>query len=303
MTEDLSQARYSYSPIVERPKLELPGGARVAVWVVPNIEHYEYLPAEARVRNPWPRTPHPDVLGYGGRDYGNRVGLWRMFEVLDKHDIRCTVSLSMAVLRMYPEIFEAMEARRWEYMSHGLFNTRYHWGYGEDEERAAIAQCQKIHLEATGRPLKGWFGPAVSFTRNTVDLVAEAGLDYICDFYHDDQPTPLKSKHGTLISVPYSMDLNDAMVYRQPVEADDFARMVTDHFDTVYREGERQPRVMCVALHPYMMGAPHRIRALDRALAYIRGHEDVWVATGEEIAAWYRAHGLAAFQAHLGAEA
>jgi len=303
VNEDLSNRRYSYSPIVERPKLELPGGARVAVWVVPNVEHYEYLPAEARVRNPWPRTPHPDVLGYGGRDYGNRVGLLRMFEVLDKHQIRCTVSLSMSVLRMYPEIFEAMEMRRWEYMSHGLFNTRYHWGYDEAEERAAIAECKKIHLEVTGRPLKGWFSPAVSFTRNTADLVKEAGLSYICDFYHDDQPTPLATRHGTLVSVPYSMDLNDAMVYRQPVEADEFARMVTDHFDTVYREGETQPRVMCVALHPYMMGAPHRIRALDRALAHIRSHPDVWIATGEEIADWYRGHGLEAFQAHIGAEA
>ncbi|MET0293551.1 MAG: polysaccharide deacetylase family protein [Phenylobacterium sp.] len=303
MSGDLAAARYSYSPIVERPKLPLPGGARVAVWVVPNVEHYEYLPAEARVRNPWPRTPHPDVLGYGGRDYGNRVGLWRMFEVLDKHEIRCTVSLSMSVLKMYPEIFEAMEQRRWEYMSHGLFNTRYHWGYGEAEERAAIARCQQIHQDVTGRPLKGWFSPAVSFTRNTADLVAEAGLDYICDFYHDDQPTPLRTKHGLLISVPYSMDLNDAMVYRQPVEAAEFAQMVIDHFDTVYAEGERQPRVMCVALHPYMMGAPHRIRALDRALAHIRGHGDVWFATGEEIAAWYRDKAMAGFQAQLGAEA
>ena len=103
--------RFTYSPVVERPKLSWPNGARVAVWVCPNIEHYEYLPAEVRVRNPWPRMPHPDVLGYGGRDYGNRVGLWRMFEVLDKHNVRCTVSLSMSVIEMYPEILEAMEAR------------------------------------------------------------------------------------------------------------------------------------------------------------------------------------------------
>jgi allantoinase len=301
--EDLSTRRYSYSPIVDRPRLELPNGARAAVWVVPNIEHYEYLPAEVRVRNPWPRTPHPDVLGYGGRDYGNRVGLWRMFEVLDKHEIRCTVSLSMSVIEMYPRIFEAMETRRWEYMSHGLYNTRYHWGYGEDEERAAIAHCKVIHQRLTGRPLKGWFSPAVSFTRNTADLVAEAELQYICDFYHDDQPTPLRTKHGPLISVPYSMDLNDAMVYRQPVEAEEFARMVTDHFDTIYREGESQPRVMCVALHPYMMGAPHRIRHLDRALAHIRAHRDVWIATGGEIADWYAQAAMPAFQAHLGAEA
>ncbi len=123
----------------------------MAVWVCPNIEHYEYLPAEVRVRNPWPRMPHPDVLGYGGRDYGNRVGLWRMFEVLDKHSVRCTVSLSLSVIEMYPAILEAMEARRWEYMSHGYFNTRYHWGYAPEEE-LEVNRAQQGHAPAADRP-------------------------------------------------------------------------------------------------------------------------------------------------------
>src|SRR5262245_3448751 len=258
--------RFAYSPIVERPKLSWPNGARVAVWVCPNIEHYEYIPAEVRVRNPWPRMPHPDVLGYGGRDYGNRVGLWRMFEVMDKHAIRCTVSLSLSVIEMYPEILQAMEARRWEYMSHGLYNTRYHWGYSEDEERAVIAHCSEIHQRLTGRKLRGWFSPAASFTVHTPDLLAEVGITYWCDTYHDDQPTPIKVKRGELISIPYAMDINDAMIYRQPVEAEEFAQMIVDHFDTVYREGETAGRVMSVALHPYMMGSPQRVKHLDRAL-------------------------------------
>jgi allantoinase len=295
--------RFTYSPVVERPKLSWPNGARVAVWVCPNIEHYEYLPAEVRVRNPWPRMPHPDVLGYGGRDYGNRVGLWRMFEVLDKHSVRCTVSLSMSVIEMYPEILEAMEARRWEYMSHGYFNTRYHWGYGEQEEREVIEHSKATHLRLTGRKLRGWFSPAISNTLNTPDLVKQAGLDYICDFYHDDQPTPLATKHGTLMHVPYTMDLNDALIYRQPVEAEEFAQMIVDHFDTVYREGSENGRVMCIALHPYMMGAPHRLKHLDRALGYIRQHKDAWVCTAEEILDWYVANGLKPYQQHLGKEA
>ena len=295
--------RFTYSPIVERPRWTLPNGARVAVWVVPNIEHYEYLPAEVGVRNPWPRTPHPDVLGYGGRDYGNRVGLWRMFEVLDKHAIRCSVSLSMSVIQMYPDILEAMEARRWEYMSHGTFNTRYHWNYSEQEERDAIAWSKEVHLRLTGRRLRGWFSPAVANTMNTPDLVKEAGLNYFCDFYHDDQPTPIATKHGPLLCIPYSMDINDANIYRQPVEAAEFSQMIVDHFDTVYREGATHPRVMCIALHPYMMGAPHRLKHLDRALGYIRGHEDAWICTGEEIADWYAASGLEQYQAHIGGEA
>ena len=104
--------RYSYSPIIARPRIVWPGGARVALWIVPNIEHYEYLPAYVRTRNPWPRSPYPDVLGYGTRDYGNRVGLWRMFEIMDRYDFRCTVSLSLSVYEHYPEIREAIEARR-----------------------------------------------------------------------------------------------------------------------------------------------------------------------------------------------
>jgi len=292
--------RYSYSAIVDRPKLNWPNGARVAVWVLPNIEHYEYLPVERRIRDPWPRMPHPDILGYGGRDYGNRVGLWRMFEVMDRHDIRCTVSLSLSVIEMYPEILQAMEQRRWEYMSHGLYNTRYHWGYGEDEERAVIAHCSEIHERLTGRKLRGWFSPAASFTLNTPDLLAEAGITYWCDTYHDDQPTPIKVRRGELISIPYSMDINDAMVYRQPVEAEEFAQMIVDHFDTVHREGGR---VMSIALHPYMMGSPQRVKHLDRALGYIRRHEDAWIATGAEIADWYIANGKQAYQTWLGREA
>src|SRR5882724_8674376 len=230
----------AYSPITQRPPLHWPNGARVALWVVPNIEHYEYLPAFVRTRNPWPRSPYPDVLGYGTRDYGNRVGIWRMFEIMDRHDIRCTVSLSLSVYEHYPEIREAIEQRRWAIMSHGVYNTRYHWDLTEEEERQQIAEAQAIYERTTGRKLAGWFSPAISHTLNTPDLVAEAGMRYICDFYHDDQPTPIRVRKGSLVSVPYSMDLNDAMIYRQPVEAEDFARMVTDHFDTVWREGATQ---------------------------------------------------------------
>ena len=159
------------------------------------------------------------------------------------------------------------------------------------------------HLRLTGRKLRGWFSPAVSNTLNTPDLVKEARLEYFCDFYHDDQPTPVATRQGPLIHIPYSMDLNDAMIYRQPIEAEEFAQMIIDHFDTVYREGNENGRVMCVALHPYMMGAPHRLKHLDRALAYIRQHKDAWICTAEEILDWYTANGLQAFQHHLGKEA
>lgn len=276
--------RFEYSALPERPTGRWPNGARTALWVAPNIEHYEYLPEHIRVRNPWPRMPHPDVLGYGLRDYGNRVGVWRMMQLFDRLALRCTVSLSMSVLDMYPEIAEGMLARNWELMSHGLYNTRYHWGLSESEERAAIEECQAIHRRVVGSGLKGWFSPAGSNTLATPDLVAEAGIQYLCDLYHDDQPTPLKVRSGgKLWSLPYSMEVNDFVAWRRGQEAAEFGQKIRDEFDTLYAEGAMRCNVMNIALHPFIMGQPHRIEHLEGALEYILSHEDVWCATGSEI--------------------
>jgi len=294
--------RVPYSAIVDRPRVALPNDARVALWVVPNIEHYEYLPREINTRDPWPRMPHPDVLGYGVRDYGNRVGLWRMLEVFDRYAIRCTTSLSISVYEHYPEIFEACEQRGWDTLCHGVYNTRYHWGIPEEVERAAIRDCVETYRRLTGRQLAGWFSPATSHTLNTPDLVAEAGIRYYTDWFHDDQPFPMRVRKGSLISVPYTIDLNDFILERGGVEAEDFGQMIRDHFDTVYAEGVDQPRVMAIALHPFIMGQPHRIGHLDAALDYIMGHEGVWQATGAEIADWYIANALPRMRTHLAGE-
>jgi peptidoglycan/xylan/chitin deacetylase (PgdA/CDA1 family) len=287
MSEISADARIAYAPIGERPRLQWPGGARVALWVVPNIEHYEYLPPAHPIRDAYPRMPHPDVQTYGGKDYGNRAGLWRMFEMFDRHRIRATVSLNLAVIDHYPEVFAACEARRWDTMGHGLYNTRYMWGVSEADERAHIAQCVDIFRRRTGRQLQGWLSPALSHTLATPDLVAEAGIRYYCDLVHDDQPWPVRVRSGQLITLPYTVDLNDAVTQRQGYEAEDFAQMTIDTFDTLWREGEERGRVMCIAVHPYNMGQPHRIGHLDRALAHIMSHDGVWAATGTEIADWY----------------
>jgi len=284
--------RIAHSPLPARAPLRWPGGARVALWVAPNIEHYEYLPEKIRVRNPWPRVPHPDILGYGLRDYGNRVGVWRLMEVFDRLRLPVTVSLSMAVLDMYPDLAEAMMKRQWEFMSHGLYNTRYHWNLSEAEEREAIEECQAIHLRHTGTRLAGWFSPAASNTHLTPDLVAESGIRYLCDLYHDDQPTPIRVRRGTLTSLPYSMEINDSIAWRRGQEAEAFARKIRDEFDTLYAEGEVHGRVMNIAVHPFIMGQPHRIEALAEALEYILGHDGVWCATGAQIVDWYRQQSL-----------
>jgi peptidoglycan/xylan/chitin deacetylase (PgdA/CDA1 family) len=194
-----------------------------------------------------------------------------------------------------------MERRGWELMSHGIYNTRYHWNFSEAEEREAMQEAAAIHLHLTGRRIRGWFSPAITNTLRTFDLAAETGYDYTADLYHDDQPFPLQVKSGKLLSMPYSVDLDDVILHRRGEEVDSFARQIRDYFDTVYEEGAEQGRVMCIALHPYWVGQPHRIRAFRRAMEYILSHPGVWLTTAAEIADWFNANHLPAIEAHLAA--
>lgn len=284
--------RYPYSAIIDRPPLKLPNDARVAVWVAPNVEHYEYKPPMNPHRNPWPLRPHPDLPNYSHRDYGNRMGVWRMFDLFDKHDIRGTVSINVAVWDHFPEIAEAMVARNWDYMSHGIYNTRYAYAMDEALERAMIEDVIATTKRHTGKMISGWLGPALSTTLRTPDLLAEYGIKYWVDYFHDDEPTEITVKKGRLISIPYSIEINDAIacgMTRQSAET--FGRMIKDQFDVLYAEGATHPKVMAICLHPYIINTPSREKYLDDAFAYIRSHDQVWVTTGEEIADYYYAHG------------
>jgi peptidoglycan/xylan/chitin deacetylase (PgdA/CDA1 family) len=294
----------TYSPIVDRPPIRWPNDARVAFWVVPNVEFYEWDPPPNAYRNAWPR--HPYVKGYSWRDYGNRVGFWRMLDVFDRAGIRPTASLNMAVLDHFPEIREAMVERDWELMSHGLYNTRYLFGLDADEERALIQDTIETLQRHTGRQLKGMFGPAASITANTMDLMAEAGLIYSADWYLDDQPFPLNVESGRLVCVPYTWELNDGLWMTEGYgkgmgtqEADFFLQMCKDQFDVLYEEGAESGRVMCIALHTSIFGQPYRVRYLEEALDYVLSHEGVWAATADEIAEHYLEHHYDEAVAHL----
>ena len=287
----LAPFRVDYSPIIERPPIKWPNNARVAFWVSPNIEHYEYMPVFDGVRNPWPRSPYPDAREYSYRDYGNRVGFWRMTEVLDKHNIKCCVSLNEAVLEHYPEIRDAMVERDYDFMSHGIYNTRYLSALTEDEEREFYRDCIDTLKKHTGKKLKGMLGPSITATERTPDLMAEAGLIYHTDWMHDDQPAPINVKTGKLVSVPYSIELNDVPVFgRNGGEGDYFEWICKAQFDRLYEEGAQSGMVMGVALHPYLIGQPHRTKYLDNLLGYIMSHDGVWQTTADEIAEYYIAN-------------
>lgn len=293
--------RYDYCPLIDGPRIAWPNGARVAFWVSPNVEHYEYLPRFDGVRNPWPRSPYPDVQGYSSFDYGNRVGFWRMLEVLDKHRVRCTVSLSLSVLYRYPEVRKAMLDRNWDFMSHGFANTSYMTTFTEDEERAWLRENVETYERYTGRKLEGFFGPSASCNERTPDLLAEFGFLYHCDWMHDDQPMPLKVKSGRLVSVPYSVDTNDGPVLRTNADKDYLTHICKAQFDRLYREGAESGRVTCLAIHPCWTGQPHRIRYLDETLDYILSHDGVWQATANDIARYYYEHFYDRTVAHIAA--
>ncbi len=282
--------RVDYSPIIDRPPIKWPNGARVALWIAPNVEHYEYLPEFDGLRDPWPRMPYPDAREYSYCDYGNRVGFWRMLEPLDKHNIRCTVSLNLAVFEHYPEVGQAMIERNWDFMSHGIYNTRYLNTLSEEEEREFYRDNVETLKRHTGKQLKGMLGPAISGTERTPDLMAEAGLIYHTDWMHDDQPVPIKVNSGKLVSVPYSVELNDHAIFTGNFEGDYFFQTCKDQFDRRYEEGAESGRVLCIPLHPFLVGQPHRIKYLDQTLDYIMSHDGVWQTTADEIAEYYIAH-------------
>lgn len=291
---------YAYMPWRRRPRITWPNGARVAFWVAPNIEHYEYDPPPNARRMPWPR-PVPDVSGYSWRDYGNRAGFWRMADVMARHGVRGSVSLNVAVCDHYPEIIERCCELGWELFSHGTYNTRYFYGMSEDQQREVIRENRETILRASGQSMDGWLTPAISNDETTQDILAEEGILYTLDLLHDDQPTPLRTRSGKrLVSIPYSLEVNDVpLLVMRNTPPERYADICKAQFDTLYEEGAESGTVMCMPLHPFLIGQPHRIAALEEVLRHVTSHDKVWLATGREIARHYIDHHLAAHEAWI----
>ena len=280
---------YDYSPLIRRPRLELPNGARLAFWIGLNVEHYALDKPSTSIFGGTAML-QPDPLNYGWRDYGPRVGIWRMMDLLDRYGIRASVLLNSDVCRYYPEIIEEGNKRNWIWLAHGKDNSTFQAGMSEAEERAVLTEVVKTIREGTGKQPRGWLGPALTETFNTPDLLAELGVEYLLDWCNDDQPYPMKVKQGRMIAVPYSIEVNDIPVFLgKGYTAEQFYQMLVDQFDVLYAEGEQSARVMCVALHPFIINQPFRHKYLERALEYITNHDGVWLTTSDEIADWYYA--------------
>ena len=285
----MNNERYGYDPIVGRTPLRWPGGARVAVWVVPNLDHY-HLDGAGPL---WTRqnAGHvPDNYNHAWRDYGPRVGIWRQMAIFDRYGVRVTASLNAEVCDHYPLLVEEGLKRGWEFIGHGLSSSYSLAGLGEDDERAVIAGTLDRIERAMGRRPRGWLSPSLAETPRTPELLAEAGVDWVADWCGDDQPFPLRVAGGSLLALPYTVELNDIpLCLHQSHTGREFYAAVRDQFDALHAEGRESGRVMAISVHPFVMGQPHRARYLDQALAYVTGHPHVWLATGSEIADAYRA--------------
>jgi allantoinase len=281
---------YRYSPIVDRPRIEWPDGKRLAFWIGLNVEHYAVDKPSTSL---FPGTAMlvPDPLNYGWRDYGPRVGIWRMMEALDALGMPASVMLNSAVCAQYPQIIEAGNKRGWAWLAHGRDNSTFEAGMEPDEERAYLSEVVSTIEAATGTRPKGWLGPALTETMHTPEILAELGLTYVCDWCCDDQPFALDVRSGPMLSVPYSIEVNDIPLFLgKSLSGEDFYRILVDQFDTLYAESEASGRVMSIGLHPFIIGLPFRHPYLVRALEHILGHDGVWATTSDEIADWYLQH-------------
>jgi peptidoglycan/xylan/chitin deacetylase (PgdA/CDA1 family) len=258
------------------------------VFVVVNVEEWALDAPIPRPVIPPPAggpPPVPDVPNWAWHEYGMRVGFWRLKEVLDRHRVTATMALNASVALTYPPIVAAARGAGWEIMGHNFIQRALN---REPDERAAIRRTIETIRDATGRAPRGWLGPGLVETWDTPDLLAEAGFEYVCDWTLDDQPADLDVKRGRLVAVPYTLELNDSPLFAvQHAPGEEFLRRVTAQFDRLYAEGEANARIMPIALHPYLMGVPHRIGLLDAALAHIERHDRVVFWTGEQILDWY----------------
>ena len=283
----MANPRAEYSPIFQRKPLRLPGNARVAVWVIINVEEWDINAPMARTVLPTPqgRAVLPDIPNFGWFDYGLRVGFWRLKGVLDRHGIRATVSLNASVCLSYPEIVEESLKSGWELMGHGFIQRVIN---AEPDERAVIRRTISTIQEVSGTAPRGWMGPGLAETFNTPDILAEEGIEYVCDWCNDDQPYPMKVKSGRLVSIPYTLELNDIPIYAvQQHRSSEIFERARDQFDTLYREGAESARIMAISTHPYITGVPHRIKYFDLIFDYLRQFEGVVFLTGSEILDWY----------------
>lgn len=276
--------KYAFSPLPDRPVYDWPGGKRLAVCLCNNIEWFSFMTGLGSDHTQ-PGAAQT-TRNYAWRDYGNRVGLWYLFDLLDELGLPASHNLNAAVLDNCPQIVNRIHARGDEVIGHGLTNSERQDIMDEATERAMIEATTETISRHFGAPPRGWLGPYVVQSDVTLDLLKEAGYSYMLDWPADDQPFWMKTRAGLILSVPYSIELNDspAQVFRHHTGRE-FEEMIIDHFDEMLFQSGKYPLVFTIILHPFVIGQPFRLHALRRALTRILEHRDeLWLTTPGGIA-------------------
>lgn len=279
--------RLPYQAIVDRPKLKLPDGKRIAVWVILNVEEWG-------IERPMPRTVLPppmgqpllpDVPNWSWHEYGMRSGFWRQHQALTSRNIPTTMAINGNVCNSYPRVASAGLDAGWEFMGHGFLQGPMH---NLEDQRGAIHLAMDTIERFTGTRPTSWESPGLTETPETLDLLRESGVKYVADWVLDDLPQEVETPHGVITTIPYTVEMNDITVYAlQQHQSDEFLRRGRDQFDRLYSESADNARVMAISIHPYVTGVPHRIRYLEELLDYVGGHEGVSWMTASEIGDWY----------------
>ncbi len=279
--------RIPYQALIDRPKLSLPNGKTLALWVILNVEEW-------RIDNPMPRTVLsppmgqpllPDVPNWSWHEYGMRAGFWRQLKALTDRRIPITLALNANVCNSYPRVVEAAREAGCEFMGHGFVQGPMH---KLADQADAIARTVDTIAKFSGKTPRSWESPGLTETGDTLDLLRRNGIEYVADWVIDDLPQSIETPHGTITTIPYTVETNDIVVHAlQHQPSEQFLRRGIDQFDRLYLESKSNARVMAISIHPYITGVPHRIRYLEELLDYVIGHDGVAPMTASEIGDWY----------------
>jgi len=279
--------RAPYSPIVGRPTLKLPSGKKLAVWVIVNVEHWTIAGAMPRTVLPPPmgQTLLPDLANWSWHEYGMRVGFWRIFDALKQRGIRPTMAVNGIVCSSYRPIAEAAHKENWEFMGHGYLQGPMH--RLEDQYRE-IEKTVTAIKEITGKGPVGWESPGLTETDTTLDYLSANGIRYLADWVIDDQPCWIEAEPQKMVSVPYTVELNDIPVFAlQNHSSDEFYKRGVLQLERMVKDSQTSTRVMAISVHPYLTGVPHRIAGFERVLDLVMQEKDAEIMTGEEIYRWF----------------
>ena len=283
--------RYDWSMLAQRSKVQWPDGKRVALWINVGLQFFPLNQRGKPFAAPGGMTTtYPDLRHYTLRDYGNRVGVYRFLKAFDHYRVKATFAVNTVLAERYPYLLNTITERGDEILCHGFHMDALHFGGMEETAEQSAIQTALHRLRAlSGQPVKGWLSPAKSESENTPDLLAAEGIEYFCDWVNDDMPYRFRTRNGELTAMPLSTELEDRFVLMNNLHSEaSYVEQIKDAFDFLYRESATEGgRILALAIHPWMLGQPHRIGKLEEVLEYILGHDDVWSAHAGDIhAAW-----------------